>query len=125
MERFCTRGDRKGSPWTGFEVVDRSREPVGTVLSLWFHERADAVQFFGIQTAGDTGNGCVVPAEGVQVDRVHCCLQLPYSRAVIEEAPVYPSDAKFTLEQERDIYLHFDVQVTAYPSAGNGRQLVI
>jgi hypothetical protein len=110
--------------WTGFVVVDCSYQPIGTLFSLWYHERSDAVQFFGIQTAGAAGKRLVVPADGIEVDATHCCVQLPYSRLVVEEAPAYPGDAKLTLEQERDIYLHYDVQVTSYPRLEGSSQWV-
>ena len=115
VEALCTRRAGMDRLWTGFEVVDCSYQPIGTLFSLWYHERSDAVQFFGVQTAGTAGKGLVVPAEGVQVDSTHCWLQLPYPRLIVEEAPAYPGDAKLTLEQERDIYLHYDLRVTSYP----------
>lgn len=110
--------------WIGFAVVDCSYQPIGTLLSFRCHERSDAVQFFGVQITGSAGKGLVVPAEDVQVDITHCSVQLPYSRLIVEEAPVYPGDAKLTPEQERDIYLHYDVQVTSYPRLEAGGQRV-
>jgi hypothetical protein len=38
-------------------------------------------------------------------------------RALVQEGPAHACGAELTPEQERDIYLHYDVQVTAYPSA--------
>jgi hypothetical protein len=65
----------------------------------------------------------VVPAEGAEVDVRRRRVHLPYPRALIDEAPAYGCGAALTPEQERDIYLHYDVQVTPYPSAGaHGRE---
>ena len=118
MQRLCALRVGIGPAWNGFEVVDCSYQPVGTLLSLWYHEKGDAIQFFGIQIVDAAGKGSVVPAEDVQVDATHRWVRLPYPRAIVEDGPAYPLGAEFTLEEEREIYLHYDVRVTAYPPAG-------
>ena len=117
MELSSAQMTDAGRPWVGFEVLDRSGQAVGTLFSLWYHDGAEAVQFFGIQTAGSTGRGLVVPAEGVAVDARRRLVQLLYPRVLVQEGPAHACGAELTPEQERDIYLHYDVQVTAYPSA--------
>ena len=120
MESVSARTADPCRPLIGFEVLDRSNQPAGTLFSLWYYPGADAVQFFGVLIVGVAGKGAVVPAEGVEVDATQRRVQLPYPRALIDEAPAYSCGAELTTEQERDIYLHYDVQVTAYPSAGAG-----
>ena len=123
MESVSGRTADACRPLIGFEVLDRSNQPAGTLFSLWYYPGADAVQFFGVQTIGVAGKGAVVPAEGVEVDAMQRRVHLPYPSALIGEAPAYRCGAELTPEQERDIYLHYGVQVTAYPSAGaDGRQ---
>lgn len=123
MESVSARTAEACRPLIGFEVLDRSNQAADTLLSLWYHQGADAVQFFGVQTLEFAGKGAVVPAEGVEVDALRRRVRLPYPRALVDEAPAYSCGAELTPEQERDVYLHYGVQVTAYPSAGtDGRE---
>ena len=124
MESVSARPAEPCRPLIGFEVLDRSNQPAGTLFSLWYHQGADAVQFLGIQTGGVAGKGAVVPAEGVEVDARQRRVHLPYPRALVDEAPAYSCGAELTPEQERDIYLHYDLRVTSYPRFEAGRQRV-
>ena len=123
MEVVSARSVDACRPLIGFEVLDGSNQSAGTLFSLWYYRGADAVQFFGVQTLQLAGKGAVVPAEGVEVDALQRRVHLPYPRALIDEAPAYSGGAELTPEQERDIYLHYGLQVTVYPRAGtDGRQ---
>lgn len=123
MEPVSARTAEACRPLIGFEVLDGSNQPAGTLFSLWYHHGADVVQFFGVQTLELAGMGAVVPAEGAEVDAMQRRVHLPYPHALLDEAPAYSCGAELTPEQERDIYLYFGVQVTAYPTAGpDGRE---
>jgi hypothetical protein len=78
MEPLTTLSPAVSHPLIGFEVADRSRQPVGTLCSLWVQEGRTQVQFLGVRTAGTAGRGLLVPAEGVQVDRARRSVRLPY-----------------------------------------------
>jgi hypothetical protein len=110
-------------PLLGREVLDRSGQRLGTFFWLWHHDAAGKVQFFGVQTAWSSETVLVVPAEGVQVDQRPRAVRVPYPRTLVYQAPAYVCGAEFTLEQEREIYLHYDVRVTTFPTSAGERPL--
>lgn len=99
----------------GFEVVDCSRQAVGTLCSLWAEQRAGRVQFLGVHTAATAGRGLLVPAEGVQVDPARRSIRLRCPAALIHAAPAYASSAELTPERKGEIYRHYHVHATLYP----------
>ncbi len=54
-----------------------------------------------------------MPVEGVTVHRRQYIIRVPYSRDMLYKAPVHPSVAVLTLEHERNVYLYYDMRVTA------------
>ena len=99
----------------GFAVADRSRQPVGTLSSIWANEGTGRVQFLGVRTVGTGGRGHLVPAEGVQVDAKHRFVRLPYPGLLVHDGPADAAAAALSLEREREIYLHYDVLTTRRP----------
>ena len=102
-------------PLVGFAVADPSNQPIGTLCSIWGHAGTGRVQFVGVRALATAGRGHLVPAEGVSVDAVKRLVRLPYPGGLVHDGPAYAVCAELSLEREREIYLHYDLQVTFGP----------
>ena len=116
MESLTTLRAAAGRPLIGFGVADRSRQPVGTLRSLWAQEGRTPIQLLGVRTAGTAGRGLLVPAGGVQVDRTRRSVRLPYlAAALVQAAPAYASRAELTPERQGEIYRHYHLRAAPGP----------
>jgi hypothetical protein len=104
-------------PLIGYHVLDQAGWPIGSFCSLWVWAETQKVQFFGIRTSWGPARELLVPSDGVMIDQTMGSVQVPYFRDLVQDAPRHASGAELTLEQEREIYLHYDIRVSTLPSS--------
>jgi hypothetical protein len=92
--------------------LDQAGWPIGSLSSLWARKESVRIQLLGIRTTWAAAQWLLVPAEGVQVDRSLNLAWVPYFRDYVHDAVAPTVSGELTLEQEREIYLHYGLQVS-------------
>ncbi len=90
-----------------FNVVDQNKESIGTLHSMWNNQHTDELEFLGLKTGWLFGSNHVVPADSAQVDEATRTIQVPYTLALIKDAPSMDADSEISDEEEAEIYRYY------------------
>ncbi len=90
-----------------YSVVDQSGENLGTLHSMWNNHDSGQLEFLGVKTGWLFGSNHVVPAGKAQIDEATRTIQVPYTLALIKDAPSVDADAEITDAQEADIFRYY------------------
>ena len=90
-----------------YTVVDQNKENIGTLHSMWNNQHTNELEFLGLKTGWLFGSNHVVPADNAQVDEATRTIQVPYTLALIKDAPSMDADSEISDEQEAEIYRYY------------------
>ena len=90
-----------------YNVVDQNQESLGTVHSMWTNHDSGQLEFLGVKTGWLFGSNHVVPAGKAQIDEATRTIQVPYTLALIKDAPSIDADAEISDAQEAEIFRYY------------------
>ena len=90
-----------------YAIVDSNQESIGTLHSMWTNEQSGQLEFVGVKTGWLFGSNHVVPVGKAQVDEATRTIQVPYTLALVKDAPTVEADATISDAQEADIFRYY------------------
>ncbi len=97
----------KHSDLFDYSVIDQNNESLGTVHSMWTNHDSGQLEFLGVKTGWLFGSNHVVPVGKAQFDEAQRTIQVPYTLALVKDAPAIDADAEITDEQEAEIFRYY------------------
>lgn len=90
-----------------YNVVDQNQESLGTIHGMWTNPQSGQLEFLGIKTGWLFGSNHVVPAGKAQIDEATRTIQVPYTLALVKDAPSIETDAEISDAQEAEIFRYY------------------
>ncbi len=90
-----------------YSIMDQNNESLGTVHSLWANHDSGQLEFLGVKTGWLFGSNHVVPVGKAQFDEAKRTIQVPYTLALVKDAPTMDADAEITDAQEAEIFRYY------------------
>ena len=90
-----------------YAIVDQNQESLGTLHSMWTNHDSGQLEFLGVKTGWLFGSNHVVPAGKAQIDEATRTIQVPYTLALIKDAPSIDADAEISDAQEAEIFRYY------------------
>ena len=90
-----------------YAIVDSNQESIGTLHSMWTNEQSGQLEFVGVKTGWLFGSNHVVPVGKAQIDEATRTIQVPYTLALVKDAPATEADATISDAQEAEIFRYY------------------
>ena len=90
-----------------YAIVDSNQESIGTLHSMWTNEQSGQLEFVGVKTGWLFGSNHVVPVGKAQIDETTRTIQVPYTLALVKDAPTVEADATISDAQEAEIFRYY------------------
>jgi stress response protein YsnF len=96
----------------GMQVVDTAGDKVGTVNEVYLNDQTDQLSWVTVATGWFGLSESFLPLKGARIDANR--IRVPFDKATIKNAPRYQSGVPLTLQDEDELYRHYNIPVDSF-----------
>jgi uncharacterized protein (TIGR02271 family) len=100
----------------GMQVVDAAGDKVGTVNDVYLNDQTEQLSWVTVTTGWFGLNESFVPLNRAAIGDER--IRVPFDKDTIKNAPRYQSGVPLTLQDEDELYRHYDIPVDAVAARG-------